>query len=82
MSTVHLRIAVFLLLLVLGAFTILSGLILYFAPRGPRSGYYYGKETWRQVHMLSAFVTVAVLIFHLLLNRGAIKSYYNIVKSS
>jgi hypothetical protein len=44
MSSVHLRVAVFLILLILGTSTIFSGLFLYFAPRGPRSGYYYGKE--------------------------------------
>lgn len=82
MSPVRIRIAVFILLLILGVFTIFSGLILYLAPRGPRSGYYYGKEAWRQVHMLSAFAAVAVLVLHLLLNRNALKCYYNIIKSS
>jgi hypothetical protein len=82
MSSIHLKIAVFLILLILGTSTIFSGLFLYFALRGPRSGYYYGKEAWRQIHLFSAFATVAVLVLHLLLNRGALRSYYNIVKSS
>ena len=68
----RIRAIVTLTLLVSGVFQAISGLILYFAPRGRGIGdvflYGFAKHVWKDLHFYVGILIVAVAVLHLTLN--------------
>ena len=66
------RAIVVLILIALGLFQLMSGLILYFTPgsRGYRGYAIYGleKHVWKEYHLYIGLVITAVVLIHLALN--------------
>ncbi len=73
------RVLLFYLMTIFGTLTMITGLILYFWPRGPRAGrleiFGYTKDFWKDLHMYIAIVAVVIIIFHVIENRRAVKHY-------
>ncbi len=66
------KVPVVLALIVLGVFQFISGLVLYLAPHGRRTGelFVFGmaKRDWTFYHTWVGFVLVALVLLHLALN--------------
>jgi len=66
------RVTIVLILIALGLFQLLSGLILYFTPsgRGYRGSIIYGleKHVWKDLHLYISLIITVVVLIHLALN--------------
>ena len=59
-------------LIVFGAFQAISGIVLYFSPKGRWSGEHLilglPKHTWSEYHTYVGFLLIALVLIHLTLN--------------
>ncbi len=66
------RVTVTLILIALGIFQAVSGIILFLAPKGPRSGRFevFGvtKYTWNEYHKYVGLIIIVVAVLHFILN--------------
>ncbi|WP_202318823.1 DUF4405 domain-containing protein [Archaeoglobus neptunius] len=73
------RIFLFYSMILSGMFTIFTGFVLYFWPRGPRSGQLiflgFQKQFWQDVHTYVALAGVILITLHILENRNCVKMY-------
>ncbi len=66
-------------MVVSGLVTLISGLILWFAPRGPHSReiilYGFQKSTWLDIHPYFALLAIGLVALHLVDKRKCLKIY-------
>ncbi|MCL7395784.1 MAG: DUF4405 domain-containing protein [Thaumarchaeota archaeon] len=78
------RVVVFFSAVALGIVSLLTGLVLYFWPRGPRSGWLVimglNKSGWSDLHAYSSILALLVIAVHLILNWKSIKLYVKCLK--
>ncbi len=78
------RIVVFFLAVAFGIASLFTGLVLYFWPSGPRSGWLVimglNKGGWSDLHVYSSILALLVIAVHLILNWKSIKLYVKSLK--
>ncbi len=79
-----LKIAIFITATIFGFLSLITGLILYFWPRGPRAGwvvlYGFDKPTWGEIHAHLSLISILAILIHLIINRRSIKFYIDTLK--
>jgi hypothetical protein len=79
MSKIGVRATLFYLMLVLGLLTLVTGLVLYVWPHGPRSGQLLflglNKSGWSEWHTYITLVAIVLIALHLLENRKCVDVY-------
>jgi len=82
----RLRIMIFVLALILGILSLLTGLILYLWPHGPRAGqlmiFGMTKSSWGELHALFSLLSLFIIVVHLVVNRKSIMFYWRYLKGS
>ncbi|MCC6028529.1 MAG: hypothetical protein DSO01_04770 [Archaeoglobi archaeon] len=78
------KVAIFVIATIFGFLSLITGLILYFWPRGPRAGWIvlYGldKQTWGEIHTYLSLISILAILIHLIVNRKSIKLYIDTLK--
>lgn len=79
MSRLTLRVALFYLMVILGLASLVTGLLLFFWPHGPRAGRIpllgLTKGAWIDIHTYVSLLLIPVAVIHLLENRGCVSLY-------
>jgi len=80
LSRLKTRFLIFWGMVISGLVTLVSGLILWFAPRGPHSRevilYGFQKSTWLDLHPYLALLTVGMVAIHLVDKWRCLKIYF------
>lgn len=83
-ALIRLRIFIFLLAVAFGILSLITGLILYFWPHGPRSGQLIilgiTKAGWGELHTWVSLLALVVIAVHLVVNRASIRLYFRCLK--
>jgi cytochrome b subunit of formate dehydrogenase len=73
------RIILFYTMLIFGLITIVTGLVLYFWPKGPRAGQLiilgFEKDFWKELHTYVTVAAVVLIVLHIFENRACVKMY-------
>ncbi|MDI9642502.1 MAG: DUF4405 domain-containing protein [Archaeoglobaceae archaeon] len=81
---IHVRILIFAIALALGILSLITGLILYFWPHGPRSGqliiFGMTKLGWSELHTYASILALIVILVHLIVNRTSIRLYFRYLR--
>ncbi|MEM4155840.1 MAG: DUF4405 domain-containing protein [Archaeoglobaceae archaeon] len=81
---IHVRILIFAIALALGILSLITGLILYFWPHGPRSGqliiFGMTKLGWSELHTYASILALIVIVVHLIVNRTSIRLYFRYLR--
>ncbi|MEM2086676.1 MAG: DUF4405 domain-containing protein [Archaeoglobaceae archaeon] len=81
---IHVRILIFAIALALGILSLITGLILYFWPHGPRSGqliiFGMTKSGWSELHTYASILALIVILVHLIVNRTSIRLYFRYLR--
>ncbi|MEM0215190.1 MAG: DUF4405 domain-containing protein [Archaeoglobaceae archaeon] len=81
---IRVRILIFAIALALGILSLITGLILYFWPHGPRSGqliiFGMTKLGWSELHTYASILALIVILVHLIVNRTSIRLYFRYLR--
>lgn len=81
---IYVRILIFAIALALGILSLVTGLILYFWPHGPRAGqliiFGMTKLEWGEVHTYASILALIVILIHLVVNRTSIRLYFRYLR--
>ncbi|MEM4690246.1 MAG: DUF4405 domain-containing protein [Archaeoglobaceae archaeon] len=81
---IHVRILIFAIALALGILSLITGLILYFWPHGPRAGqliiFGMTKLGWSELHTYASILALIVILVHLIVNRTSIRLYFRYLR--
>ncbi|MEM1525396.1 MAG: DUF4405 domain-containing protein [Nitrososphaerales archaeon] len=78
---IHLRVrtVLFYLMITFSLISLLTGIILYLWPHGPRAGrlLFFGVDrfTWSEWHTYSSLFALITIIIHIIINRKLVKLY-------